>query len=73
MKSLLELNISFNPTVNFDAEAIKFSKILSLKKLDISFNNISANTLQVIRSQYPGAEVICLSFDDLNFNPDKKN
>lgn len=73
MTSLLELNISFNPTVNFDAEAIKFSKIPSLKKLDISFNNISANTLQVIRSQYPGAEVICLSFDDLNFNPDKKN
>jgi Leucine-rich repeat (LRR) protein len=73
LPALTYLNLSFNPDLNIDSNAGKFSKLKALKKLDLSYNNISKSTLQLIRDQYPMAEVIYFSLGDLKFNPDKKN
>lgn len=73
LTSLMYLNLSFNPDLNIDSHAGKFAKLPSLKKLDLSYNSISNNTLQVIKAQYPQAEVIYFSLGDLKFNPEKKN
>ncbi len=73
LSSLKELNLSFNPDLNIDTYAGKFSKLAALQKIDLSYNNISKNTLEALRAQYPTAEIIYFSTNDLKFNPDKKN
>lgn len=72
LSNLKDLNISFNPDLNIDKYAGAFSKLSSLKKLDISYNNVSEITLKTISKQYPDAEIYYLSTKYLKFNPDRK-
>lgn len=72
LSNLQDLNLSFNPDLNIDKYAEMFSKLSSLKKLDLSYNNLSNHTLKTIAAQYPNAEIFYYTTEYLKFNPDKK-
>ena len=72
LKNLSELNISFNDYLNLNEEAGKFQNLTNLKTLDISYLKASTETIKAIKESLPNVFIIYKTYDDLQFNPDKK-
>lgn len=61
LTGLREFNFSLNTTMNFNIEKEKFAKMQGLKLLDLSYNNLTRDQVNPLRTLMPNTKI--LNFD----------
>lgn len=71
LKNMQQLNLSFNPNIDVLQMMSSIQHLKQLKRLDISFINISKTSLNELKMALPNTTIFSKSNSDLNFQPDK--
>lgn len=58
LSAIKELDLSMNPKLSFDAERLKFAQMQNLNYLNLSYNNISKEQIEVLRNSLPNCKVV---------------
>lgn len=58
LTALKEFNFSMNIKINFEVEKAKFAKMQGLELLDLSYNNLTRDQVNPLRTQMPNTKIL---------------